>query len=231
MLAEQVEGIEAELAALRSLGRGLIEQMERTDNPAEAARLGQAYSQLAARLGEMVRVEAAIAKGTESSTHVAEIFELFDMVFTEDGNRPWSEIIMEGIDGEVAGGGLAGRGLAEEIAALRVVLRRTFSLAGQADEARSYAHLADIYGSGCNRMMRLLRFRFNKASLIKEAIDEIFKDAIRGILEHDRIRIALGPNTPEGLAYQASLELSEERQKALDARLKAYWKYKHGEDD
>ena len=52
------------------------------------------------------------------------------------------------------------RRVVEEIAATRLVLRNTLRLAGEAEqkgETGEYIHLTDIYSSGCNRLMKLLR--------------------------------------------------------------------------
>ena len=49
------------------------------------------------------------------------------------------------------------RRLTEEIASVRLVLRRAFSLAMEAHTVREQVRYTEIYGSGCVRLVNLLK--------------------------------------------------------------------------
>jgi hypothetical protein len=82
---------------------------------------------------------------------------------------------------------LTARALVEEVAAMRLVLRNTLDLAGEARQngaIAEYIHLVDIYGKGCNRLLRLMRadpavhgrLAAHLQQVLETALEEVQKD-------------------------------------------------------
>jgi hypothetical protein len=72
----------------------------------------------------------------------------------------------------------ASRQLAEEVAGLRYVIRRTFGLAMAANEAHAYATLVDVYGRACVRLVKLIKSQGSSADRMKALIVEYIKAAV-----------------------------------------------------
>jgi hypothetical protein len=168
LLAERAVGMDEEVAGLRSLGRRLIERME-TAPGRQAAQLGGAYSLLAARLGELMRIKNEIEKKKYGGSDVEDILRKFDEDNIEMGLEPVAEKFRAKVLAEARERGMDCQGLAEEAAALRLVLRRMFELAMGAGEEGEYARLADLYGASCVRLARLLKSVPEEGNLVSEA--------------------------------------------------------------
>jgi len=76
---------------------------------------------------------------------------------------------------------VAARRLVEEIAAMRYVLRRTFRLAMETRETPEYVRLVEIYGSGCTRLVRLLKMEENNNDRWESTFNEQVEQAIKEI--------------------------------------------------
>jgi hypothetical protein len=177
VLAENIRGVEEELSGLRRLGRGLLSRQEaalEADNWAEAARLGEAYSLTACRLGEMIKVEQLLAEKGKKDSRTKEFLERRDEIALELGSPTCSEEVLE----EALGGepelALASRRLQEEIASLRYVLRNTFQAAMKAEKTEDYLRLVETYGHECLRLIRLLRREGSEEERLEAQFDEMF---------------------------------------------------------
>jgi len=181
VLAENIRGVEEELSGLRSLERGLLSRQEevlKADNWAEAARLGEAYSLAASRLGEMIKVEELLEEKGKEAGRTREFRERRHQHALEDGSPSFSE----GGPEEALGGepelALASRRLQEEIAGLRYVLRNTFEAAMMAEKAEDYLRLVDTYGHECLRLIRLLRREGSPEERLQAEFEEKFLQAL-----------------------------------------------------
>jgi hypothetical protein len=159
VLGEAVRGVDAELAGLRRLARGLLSMQARQCTGKELGQLSQAYTLTATRLAMMVDAEKRLSQGGQSDNWAERVLAALDGAAQELGLTPPSIAIRAEALGSDAHLAASSRQLDEEIAAMRLVLRRTLALAvqaGQADDVGEYIHLVDIYSQGCNRLMRLL---------------------------------------------------------------------------
>jgi len=182
VLAEGVAGMNEEVAGLRSLGRGLIERMGAAQGR-EAAQLGSAYSLLAARLGQIMRIKNEIEKKKDEGFDVDDILRKFDVDNLEMGLEPVAEKYKADVLAKARERGVDCQGLAEEAAAMRLVLRRMFELAMEAGEAGEYARLADLYGASCVRLARLLKGMPDEADLVSEAFRRDIDQALAEVVQ------------------------------------------------
>ncbi len=165
LLAEDIQGIEEQIVGLRTLARRLLERQEQTPDSREAARLLDAYNLAASRLGELIKAGGALESGGKSSQWAENFLAVSDEIAAEMGIEP----VSDGLRSEAAGGGgpagmASGTGLsagarqpAEEIAAMRYVLRNVYRLGIEAQETGEIIHMVEVYGLGCIRLMRLLK--------------------------------------------------------------------------
>lgn len=174
MLAENVKGIDQELAGLRLLGRGLMERLGQAASSSEAARLGRAYAQLTSRMTDLVSQEQAI-KEVSGTSQIERTLAYWSHCWSKDNE---SLLHVDPQDGSE----LSTRSLVEETASLRVVLRRTLQLALQAQDNQEYARLVDLFGYGCMRLVRLLKSKLVETELLQKAIDEAMFAAIDIVL-------------------------------------------------
>jgi hypothetical protein len=192
VLAENIHGIEEAFAGLRRLGRGLFERHTRASSASEMARLGDAYTLTAARLGEMLRAEREMAGGKSGSQERrSQIEDTVDWLVSaeESEGRPTTrEAVLADLQAQALGGGeglgLAALRLEEEVATMRLVLRNILDLALQAGEVAEYIYLVNIYSSGCSRLVRMLNagqvgdeqlIHYIRGQILK-AIAEVSKD-------------------------------------------------------
>ena len=181
VLAENIRGIEEELTGLRRLERGLLSRQEevlKADNWAEAARLGEAYSLTASRLGELVRVEQLLEQKGKEAGRTGEFWERRHLHLLEDASPPFSEGGPEEAPGGESELELASRRLEEEIAGLRYVLRNTFQAAMMAEKTEDYLRLVDTYGHECLRLIRLLRREGSPEERLQAEFEEKFLQAL-----------------------------------------------------
>jgi site-specific recombinase XerD len=176
MLAEGKRGLGEEIAGLRWLGRRLLAMQAESTDARELEELMGAYGLAAVRTGELVRYEKELARRSKSDGWVEEFEATLKRMAEkmEDGGR-------ETEDGERESGA-AGR-LVEEIAALRVVLRRSFGMAMASEETKAILRLVELYGRGCMRLARLLKLEGGQASeremQLKEDVQAALKEAAK----------------------------------------------------
>jgi hypothetical protein len=183
VLAENIQGVEEEIAGLRSLGRELLNRQMKATSRAEAARLVEAYTQTASRLAELIRAERQLDEMGEKGKRVEELTRRINQMALELGEPPmedpaWEEAPVGKTEMEVNA-----RRLVEEIAAMRYVLRRTFKMAMETRETPEYVRLVEIYGSGCTRLVRLLRMEGDNYNQMEATFNQQINQAIKEITE------------------------------------------------
>lgn len=196
VLAENIQGVGEEVAGLRSLARGLLALQEKVRSRKEAARLMDAYTMAAARLGTMIQLEERLGKNRAADEWAYQVLAMVDGLAAEMGKEPVSPAVLAAMRGGAGDLETASRRLVEESAATRCVLRNTVRLAdecleraGEAgegpdlEEVGEYVHLTEIYGNGCNRLMRLLRAEGAGGSSLADMVRKEIDEAIREVME------------------------------------------------
>ena len=165
VLAENIQGIEEEIAGMRLLERGLFERQVQASSTQAALRLGDAYSLTGIRLAEMLKTEEGMPQGKQGGKEkAAKIEGVLDWLVRTEGEagRPTNrEAVRADLLAQALGGGavleLTAHRLEEEIAGVRFNLRNTLFLAMQAETEEEYIHLVELYSRGCSRLVRMLR--------------------------------------------------------------------------
>jgi site-specific recombinase XerC len=150
VLAENIQGMDQEIACLRNLMRLLLERA------GDEARLMDTYLQAAQRLGVLVSAGKSAHKG-EMDTWAEEVLSMADRFAAENGSPPISPRVREEALGISPAGDEAVGVVTEEIATIRWLLRNVYKRAMQGVDNREYLILVDLYGTGCVRLARLLK--------------------------------------------------------------------------
>jgi site-specific recombinase XerD len=188
VLAEDLQGMEEEFSGLRTLAQKLFAAQSEAESSSEVARLGEAYTLAAARLGEISKAERQRAEPSEEGAWVQEVLTMLDNVATsedlvgDDGELPSEEFWRELAEGDPEMQAASKR-LTEEIAALRLVLRRLFDLAMETGETKALVRNADLYGRGCTRLARLLKVDKGAQGRAADKLREMFDQAILEVNE------------------------------------------------
>ena len=178
LLAEDIQGIEEEIVGLRSLVRRLLERQGQAENSREAARLGDAYTRTAYRLAGMIKAEQELAKRGKSGEWAEAVLQKMDRHEVEEGRQPVSAGVRVQALGFEEDLSASSRRLAEEVAAVRLVLRNTFRLALEAEDGQEFLRLAEIYGQGCMRLFKLLKMEDVDSGKLERFLKELIDGAI-----------------------------------------------------
>jgi hypothetical protein len=186
--AENIQGIEEQIVGLRRLSRGLLERQSEAVDSEEAARLWEAYSLAAFRLGGLVKAEEGLSKEDKGSQWAEGLLASLDKIALMNGGEPISDEIRADALGNNQELEAASRSMTEELAALRYVLRNTFRLAWDTKETRAYIRYIEIYSSGSLRLARLLKMNKASSDTLVAYLKEGERQAIEAVLEMDRER-------------------------------------------
>jgi integrase len=178
VLAENIRGLGDEIEGLRVLGRELLDMQERTAGSLEVALLSEAYTQVAARLGEMIQAEGHLEKRTEGDRWNEDFLDLLVRLYKYHGIETDKETVRESVLARCSKTGSGARRVTEEVAGVRLMLRRVFCLAMETEDVRERVKLAGIYGSGCHRLVRLLKGRGNDQEVLYAYLNQLLDDAI-----------------------------------------------------
>jgi hypothetical protein len=178
ILAEDIRGIEEEIVGLRRLGRLLLERQGQAEDSREVARLGDAYTRTAFRLAGLIKAEQELAKRGKSSEWAEAVLQVMDRHEIEEGRQPVSAGVRAEALGRQEDLSASSRRLAEEVAAVRHILRQTLKLAMEAKEDREIMRLTDSYGQGCLRLLKLLRMEEVDSGKLERFLKELIDGAI-----------------------------------------------------
>jgi hypothetical protein len=176
VLAEDIQGMGEEIAALRALCRGIMEMQNQAENAAQVARLADAYTLAATRLAEMIKAE----RQSQESRPEDSWGEAFLAMLVESAQRDGADIDIDtarerALASDPEYGAAAWR-LVEEIAATRLALRRVFHLAMETQELGERVHLTEVHGRGCGRLARLLKAQGLKHTRLDAVMNKLFDD-------------------------------------------------------
>ena len=172
MLAENITGLEAEITGLRYLARALLERQNQTEADVELALLYNAYTLASDRLREMIKAEEQLLTTSDEDQWAEEVLTMLDKVELASGGEAISEQVRQQALGSDPQLDAATRRLTEEIASTRLVLRRAFSLALDAQSVRAQVRYSDIYGHSCIRLVRLLKAESNAQGRLTDYLIE-----------------------------------------------------------
>ncbi len=181
VLAEDIQGIEAEIVGLRRLARGLVAKLKAARSNKEIGQLADTHSLAASRLAELIEAEKQLAVDGKEDTWAEEALARLDKALINWGERPISEAVRAealGVEPELA---MAARRLVEEIASVRYMLRNVLGLALQTQETPVYIRLVEIYGSGCARLVRMLKKEGSDQGRLERYIQEAIDAAVRTV--------------------------------------------------
>ena len=184
VLAEDIQGVEAEIAGLRTLARGLVSRQVAARSSLEVAGLADAHSQAASRLAEMIAAEKKLAKEGVDNTWADDLLASMDKFAVKQGQAPVSEAIREQAQAAEPELAVTARRLVEEIASMRYMLRNVLGLALKTQEVPVFVRLVEIYGRGCARLVRMLKAEGSQHARLEkylwdmadQAIDEVLKE-------------------------------------------------------
>lgn len=179
IMAENIQGMNQEIACLRHLMRLLLEW------EGDVARQLESYSQAAHRLGVLVSAGGSARK--EKDTWVEEMLAMLDGLAADQGRLPVSPQIRQealGVSSVDPSGFVT-----EEIATLRLLLRNIYSEAIQQPEVPTLPHLVNLYGLSCIQLVKLIKLDGgDENELLKRYINTAIDEAIRQVNEELRIK-------------------------------------------
>jgi hypothetical protein len=150
VMAEGSKGLEEEIAGLRTLINHMLGWVEEAAPGRQQADLGVAVSEAAARLAEMMSVEKQLGERRRSREEDEDLERLLRLAEAEEGEsgergkrlQRWRRVVM---------------GLREEIAGVRLVMRRALGKALEMEELKERVHMVELSGQVGIRLPRLLK--------------------------------------------------------------------------
>ena len=183
VLAEDIQGMVDELTTLRKLSRKLIKAQSKAETSEEVAHLGDAYTQAAARIGQISKAEREREEHSEDDQWVNEWLTILDEAAAENdvgdddgGESPSEEFwrMLAESDPEMQA---ASTRLTEEIASTRLVLRRLYDLAIETGDVKALVRYTDKHGQSCIRLKQMLKtekgMQGRAAEMLRDLIDEL----------------------------------------------------------
>ncbi len=182
VIAEDIRGIGEEIAGLRNLARGLVAWQKEASSSKEVVKVAEVHSRAAARLSEMVEAEKWLEKDKEGDEWVEENLQMLDRAARTYGEDPVSERLLAEVGESEPELGLDSRSLVEEIASARYMLRNVLAAALKADASADYMRMVEIYGSGCVRLVRMVKREKGGLSRLRRYLEEEIDRARREVL-------------------------------------------------
>ncbi len=173
ILAEDIHGLDEEIACLQQLIQGLLE------HEGDQASVMDAYSQAALRLDTLTSASQPAEKN-EQDLWAEEFLRVMDEFQVSRGEPPTSqETRRKALESSPGMQGAKSR-LIEQIGTIRLMLRNVYRRAMQGVEPREYLRLVDLYGRGCMRLSRLIKVSGSAESgrlgrYIRNQIDEAIR--------------------------------------------------------
>jgi integrase len=182
VMAEDIQGIGEEIAGLRRLARGLVARQKGATNRKEAVKVAEVHSRAAARLSEMVEAEKRLKGDEEEDEWVEKNLAMLDEMAMVYGEEPVSKSVLAAVGGSDAELGLDSRSLMEEIASVRYMLRNVLAAALGAEALADYMRMVEIYGSGCVRLVRMVKREKGDMGRLRKYLEEAIERAVKEVL-------------------------------------------------
>lgn len=174
VMTENIQGLDEEITCLRRLMRGLLER------EGNEARVMQAYSGAAQRLRELVTTKQQVQEKKED-TWAEEFLSRIDEIEVRNGRLPISQRVREDALGSEAELLVGSRLMTEEVATIRLLLRNTYRQVAEEQDMAEYLRLVDLYGAGCVRLARMLRFNCDENDQLKRYLNGMIDEAIKEV--------------------------------------------------
>jgi integrase/recombinase XerD len=147
VMAEGSKGLEEEIAGMRTLINHMLGWVEEAAPGRQQADLGMAVSEAATRLSEMMSVEKQLGERRRSKEEDEDLERLLRLADAEGGEgeerlERWRRVVM---------------GLKEEIAGVRLVMRRALGKALEMEGLKDRVRMVEVYGQVGIRLTRLLK--------------------------------------------------------------------------
>jgi hypothetical protein len=170
MMALDIQGMDEELEMLQILLDGLMERFERDPSAQDVIHLVDAYSQACVKMAGLEKAvrELGKEKGNPRSRNFRGQPDTAPLEI--EARREFEAIQQEKRAGK--------RGPAETIASLRVMLRKTFTLALEDQDDARYIDHVGIYGTVCKRMLKLMRLGGDEEKQFEEYKLEVLNDVL-----------------------------------------------------
>jgi hypothetical protein len=173
VIAENIHGMQQEIACLRTLMRFLL------DRDGDQTRVMEAYSQAAQRLSSLVSARGQTHTHKQDIT-AEEVLSRLDEYEIANGRPPISPVIRQAALGCSSPGDEAFGLVNEEIATIRLLLRKVYGKACQGVDMGELLHLLNLYGLGSVRLARLLKLAGTDSSArleryLQEGVDEAIR--------------------------------------------------------
>ena len=131
----------------------------------------------------MLKAEKELAERGKPGDWAEELLEAMDRWAIKEGMEPVSEQVRADALGSEPGLEAAARQPVEEIATLRLVLRKAFGRALEVEETREYIRVVELYSSGSLRLARLLKIARVDSSKLEALLREEINAAIREVMQ------------------------------------------------
>jgi hypothetical protein len=183
VIAEDIQGIEGEIAGLRRLARGLVARQKAARSGKEIAQLADTHTRAASRVAEMIAAEEQMVKEGEEDTWAENMLEMLDKMAISNGEEPPSEDIRAAALESEPELGITARRLVEEIATTRYMLRNVLAAALETGALAGYLRMVEIYGGGCVRLVRMLKREERDHGQLRRYLEEGINQAINEVLK------------------------------------------------
>ena len=195
-LPEGESPLKNEVAGLNTLLRRLMEMQAQTEDDRVLSRLMKTAADAAARVTQLAESGQGFSQASKEEKWADEYLDMLVRLSDEQGFGDTRESLEAGLQEELAQEfhreGSAAVNLEERIASIRVVIRRSFSVAMTTDEPGTLARNVEVYMQACGRLRELLktekRKQSDKARVLKadiqRAIEELTEEwNLRSLLE------------------------------------------------
>jgi hypothetical protein len=169
MLADQKTGLGEEIAGLRGVARRLLAMQAEAAGQRELEDLLAAYGRAASQIGVLLRHEKQLARRSAGDGWAQDLLALVGQHAGQD--RLSQEMPLDS------------QRLLEEIASLRLVLRRLFAMAQESQTVAGILRLADLCGNACIRLARLLQLEGGQPGELEQELQQSIQEALKEVAE------------------------------------------------
>ena len=185
ILAEEMRGIEGEMAGLEALLDKLTAWQDSTLSLKEEMGSLDALTKNAERLSQLGAAGEGLAEREELSPGVEAILEMIEQV----GMRKGDPELGEKARAEALADDPQDTARKQQVAVVRGMLRRAHRLALETQEVAEFLRLVEIYGRGCMRLLRMLKSGESVRERADRRVREAMSIASREVLQERRGKI------------------------------------------
>lgn len=179
MLEVNGQSMKEEISGLRRLATGLVTRQREACSSKQAIQLANAHMRAVSRVVELIEADQKLVQSKKADTWTDDFLAALDRVAISMGEQPVSEQVrLQVLRAEQT----TDSQLANEIASVRDMLKNVIDLDDQTQDAAEYMRMVEIYGSGCQRLARMLKVQGGARSpleqYLRKSIDQAIKEWI-----------------------------------------------------